>query len=788
MKLFERFFRRGIISSPPPIEPLSADSLPLQVSPHPRDRERKRRQLEIWSAIVIIIMVVLGTWGQLAFFGTDSWMFLILLNVNTILMLVVLFLVARNVVKLILERRRKIFGSRLRTRLVLAFVSISLVPVLIMFFSANRVLTTSVDYWFTNQVENSMQAALEVGQSFYGSAADRLRTNATILLEEMKRHAPDSPEMNALLARRQRESGLTLVGIIQLMPTDPPSYTEKMWHMQEAFAPVWNSVRLRMDWDNITHTGFDSMLWADPSGDYVVCALPVPSPNGGPNSMYLVTAESIGRGLLMQLDRITRGFEEYSQLKSFKRPLKVSFTLVLGLLSLIVVFGAVWVAFRLSRELIEPILALSRGTAQVARGELDFQLKDAGKDELGQLVDSFNRMALDIRESRENLTRLNSLLEERSHILSERNQYIETVLENIATGVVTLDAQGHIQTMNKAACDIFDTTARQWEGRHPGMYLQPEYAALIRAMYEHLRKHPQQAWRHGVEFEQRGRQWKLQIHAVALPALVSGLDFENETQVENGLTGPGSVVAVIEDITELARMQRFAAWREVAKRIAHEIKNPLTPIKLSAQRLERKFSPHIDDPAFSQCTGLIVKEVERLQTMVTEFSQFASLPEVALKTGNIAPMLEELVTMFHASHSRIIWELEMLDPMPNVRFDPEGLHRAMLNLLGNAADALASASHDAEAVEKTGHVKISVSLKNNHGPLLIEVRDNGPGLPETDTSRLFEPYYSRKQGGTGLGLAIVRSIMQDHGAQISAFNIPHNEGGGTVIRMEFPIV
>lgn len=757
---------------PPPPSPASPPSGPdastTRDAAAQRTRERKRRRWEIIAAVILILMVVIGTWGQLAYFGTDSWMFMGLLNVNAILMLVVLFLVARNVVKLLLERRRKIFGARLRTRLVLAFISISLVPVVIMFLSANRVLTTSVDYWFTSQVENSMQAALEVGQSFYNSAANRLRANATLLLDEVRNIPWDSPALNDLLVRRQKENGLTLVGFIQRLPTDPPTYTEKLWHAQPAFEPIWNNMRRGMNWDNVTRTGFDSMLWADPSGDYVICALPVPDASG----VYLVTAESIGRGLLVQLDRITQGFEEYSQLKSLKKPLKVSFTLILGLLSLIVVFGAVWVAFRLSRELTEPILALSRGTAQVARGELDFRLQDAGKDELGQLVDSFNSMAADVRESREHLTRLNALLEERRQVLEERNRYIETVLENIATGVVTLDAEGRILTMNKAACTIFATSARQWEGRNPTIFLMPEYADLLRNMYDHLRRHPDHPWQQGLEFVRRGRHWKLQVHAVALPALSGG---ENEPPAQLG-----SVVAVIEDITELARMQRLAAWREVARRIAHEIKNPLTPIKLSAQRLERKFSASVPDPAFTQCTRLIVREVERMQNMVTEFSSFASLPEVSLEPGNPAQLLDELIAMFRASHSGIRWEQAMQSPLPDIRLDAEALHRAFLNILGNAAEAL---EMELPPRGEGGTVTLRAAQSSSGAPLVVEVEDNGPGLPDEDASRLFEPYYSRKNGGTGLGLAIVRSIIHDHGATVSAASAPT---GGTIIRVEFP--
>lgn len=741
-------------------------------------RARKRRRLELAAAFVLLLAVVLATWVQLAYFGTDSWMFLGLLNLNVVLMLVVFFLVARNVVKLLLERRRKTFGARLRTRLLLAFVSVSLVPVVIIFLAANRVLGTSVDYWFTSQVENSMQAALEVGQSFYNASAARLRGNAGLLLDELKGLPFESPEMDELLVKRQRETGLILAGFILRRPPEgqaaeaPPVYMETMWHVDPRFAPVWNQARYSMKWDVVSRTGFDSLLWADPSGDYVICALAMPGSEG----VYLVAAESIGRGLLSQLERISKGFEEYTQRKSLKKPLKFSFTMVLALLSLTMVFGAVWLAFRLSRQLTDPIMALAQGTDQMARGDLDFSLEDAelenaGKDELGQLVSSFNRMAREVRESHDNLVHLNALLEERGTLLAERNQYIETVLEHIATGVITLDAEGRILTMNKAACTMFATTAQQWKGRKPALLLQPEYGEAIRAMYAFLRRHPESLWQQMLEFTWRGRHWKLVIHAVALPGLTMPQDAPRADEY-------GSVVAVFEDITELARMQRFAAWREVAKRIAHEIKNPLTPIKLSAERIERKFAAQVNDPALAQCTALIVREVERMQNMVTEFSAFASLPEVVLTPGNLLPLLEELITLSRASRSRLEWVLDV-EPLPearllDMRLDADAMHRALLNVLNNAAEALEAGG--------APNGRIVLRVRRTPASIVLEVEDNGPGLPDEDLDRLFEPYFSRKRGGTGLGLAIVRSVVHDHGGVVSAANAP---GGGLIIRMEF---
>ena len=256
-----------------------------------KERELRRRRLELTAALITVLVVVVSSWWQLSYLEGDSWLFLVLLNINIILMLVVLFLVSRSVVKLFLERKRKIFGARLRTRLVLAFISISFIPVLIMFLAANRVVVTSVDYWFKSQVENSMQAALQIGQNFYAAAAERLRANAGILLEELAALPSDSDRRDELLIRHQKQSGLALVGFIQRIPSNPPSYVERHWHARENFIPIWQNVRRRFNWEQTSRSGFDSVLWSEPSGDYVVCSVPVPGTEG----LYLVTAETMGK-------------------------------------------------------------------------------------------------------------------------------------------------------------------------------------------------------------------------------------------------------------------------------------------------------------------------------------------------------------------------------------------------------------------------------------------------------------------------------------------------------------
>lgn len=719
-------------------------------------KERQRRWYELLIALALFLLILGVTWTQLTLYGVDSWLFIALLNINSIFMLIVLFLVTRSIVKLIMERRRKVFGVQIRTRLVLIFVSLSLIPTVIMFLASNKVVATSVDYWFTKKTESSLQSALDVGQSFYAAAAQRLRARSEAILSAITEAKLlwGGAGMDALLQTKQKEYGLTLVGIIN------PQGIEQNWHGPEGILGIWKKTRERIDWAHVASNTFSSLLWAADNADYVFGVLAIDKGRTG----YLITAESIGQGLLTKLERISNGFEEYANLKQLKKPLKISFLLILGILSMIIIFGSVWFGFRLSKEFTAPILALADGTTRIAQGELDFRLEDKGQDEFGLLINSFNRMAKDLQQGQMNLTKANELLAEQKATLEERNQYIETVLDNITTGVVTLDVYGYILIANKAACSIFNTSPNFLKGRCPADFLPPHYQQVFLSMVENLRNHPELHWKTQEDFILGDRHWKLIIHAIAI----------------SGIEGIQAYVVVIEDITELEKMQRMAAWREVARRIAHEIKNPLTPIKLSAQRLDKKFGHQVHEPVFKQCTDLIVKQVERLQEMVQEFSLFAKLPEVQLISGNITPVLIELIELFKHSHTDIQWELHSPKIIPEVLMDAAALHRALLNIVTNAVETL---EHNPKDKQKL--IVIKTTEDQSKGVIHISIQDSGTGLGPDERERIFEPYFSRKKGGTGLGLAIVKAIIADHKGTVRVLTSPY---GGLSIEINLPIV
>lgn len=741
---------------------------------------KNKSLLELFFIVAISLFVILVTWGQLNTFGADSWVFFALVNINAILMLIVLFLVARNVIKLIFERKRKVFGARLRTRLVLSFISVTFLPILLMFLATNKILTTSVNYWFTSQVENSMQAALGVGQNFYNTAVLRLKANADSLAEKLQAQPEETWQEH--IFQNKKENNLLLLGIVKFNDRNGVNFIrdEKLWNINEEFKDVWKTALPSVNFANAQEKGLESLLWGDDKGDYVIVTVPLREYGG----YFIVSAEAIGQGLIRQLNKISEGFEEYEALKNLKQPLKFSFSLILGLLSLIVLFASVWLGFRLSREIVQPILALSKGTKQIAEGDWTIQVEDSGKDELGKLVDSFNAMAKEVYTNQEKLKMLNSLIEKKNQSLIERNQYIEAILEHVATGVITLNEHGTLITINKAACDIFQIRPESYLGLSVRAVLGGNYTHLIDEMYASIQKNPKKTWGKEVEIIRKSRYMKILVQAVPLLSFMkeAGGSFENSGYViyDDTTALHGSLVVVLEDITELSQEQRLAAWKEVAKRIAHEIKNPLTPIKLSVERMERKFGPQIEDPVFRQCTSLIIKEVARIQNMVSDFSGFAVMPSIDLKKDSLLPLLSELLDVFKVSHSKIRWELEVQGEIPEIMLDKKSMHRAIYNILSNAAEAIQAKS----GTDQEGLVQVRVyctkSMTENF--VAVDIADNGKGLDEEEVARLFEPYFSKKPTGTGLGLAIVHSVITDHHGTISA----SQNHGKTVIEIRLP--
>lgn len=721
----------------------------------PDTKERKKRQREYLIATLCLIVFGALSFIQLKYLGVNSYLFLGLFNLNFILLLVVLFVVGRNGVKLLLERRRKVLGSKLRTRMVLSFMSLSLIPTLLMFFMAMQFVQISVDYWFKNQIEESMVQSLELGRAFYASAQEGLERKGNNVLKAIteSHYAWGGKSMSFFLSKKLMEYDLGLLGVIR------PDGSKLNWHSDGSWDQAWPDIKTKVDWKDLkTHPRYWSTIHPVPGNDMIIGILPVDEAKSG----FLVLGENIGQGLLYKLDRVVQGLDEYKQLKTLKYPLKMTLYLTLGVTTLLIILGSIWFGFRLSKELSAPIQALAAGSQRIARGDLSVRLEDNSDDELGFMVQSFNRMAEDLEDSQKSLKTANDRLAQQNQELERRGRYMEAVMNNITAGVISLDEHGSISTVNKAVEEMLGIDARFVHGKNPQNLLpEGELAELISDARTHMATSPYSQWQRQISLTIEGRHHKFLVNVVAL---------KSEQRPGGGL------VAVFEDITELEKMQRVAAWREVARRIAHEIKNPLTPIKLSAQRLQRKFGPDIKDQVFRESTDLIILQVEHMQEMVQEFSAYAKLPEVQPKPDNLKPLLEEVVSLYSNSHSNIKWNLRLETEIPIFEFDREGLRRVFINLLSNASEALEK--------QENPEVEISAMHDPTLGWLRMEIRDNGPGLTADERSRMFEPYFSSKKSGTGLGLTIVKSIVTDHRGFV---RVKPAENGGTVFVVELPV-
>ncbi len=722
----------------------------------PSTRERKKRRRELVLALVCAVLIAIFTFVELKFLNIRSSLFLVLFNLNFILLLLVLYLVVRNGVKLILERRRNVLGSKLRTRLVLAFIFLSLTPTLLMFAVSVKFVQTSVDYWFKGQVENSMEQALELGRAFYGSAQERLeRRGGNMLVDIRERQfAWGGKVMDEYLEVKFKEYDLSLLGVLSA------EGVRRNLHASSSAENALGEIVERINWEELRQNPrYWSTLMPTAGNDLIVGLLPVDDGRTG----YLVLGESIGEGLLFRLDQVVRGLDEYQKLKTMSSPLKMTLYLALGVMTMLIILGATWFGFRLAKEITAPVQALAAGTERVARGDLSVRLEDRSDDEMGFLVRSFNRMTEDLTEYQSNLKTANDRLAQQNQEVEARGKYIETVLDNITSGVVSVDYRGRVSTVNKAAAKMLGIEGNSLVGREPLALLQGDFAELLADALTSLLISPGSQWTRQIDLPLKGGDLRVLVNVVSLK------------------TGPGGgeagIVAVFEDITELEKMQRLAAWREVARRIAHEIKNPLTPIKLSVQRLQRRYGQRINEKVFSECTEIIIHQVERMQRMVAEFSAYAKLPEMVPKRDHLPSLLEEVVSLFENSHRDIRWKLTFRTNIKDFPFDREGLRKVFINLLTNAAEALG----------ETGDARVEVEAwhDEDRGMVVVEVADNGPGFSPDERSRMFEPYFSSKKSGTGLGLTIVKSIAKDHRGQV---DVRPNSPQGSIFSVELPDV
>ena len=677
---------------------------------------------------------------------TGNVIFFLLINLNIILVVLFVFLVARNLVKLVVERRQNMLGARLRARLVVAFVTLTLFPTILLFIVAEGFLSETINSWFGTRVESTVEGALQVAHRYYQRAGDDALHHAWQLEGEVRRRDLLRPERHAQLQdfidRKRRELNVQAIQVVD--HTGPLALSH---------VATLNERGLRVQTSDLNFALGETLEFTRTQkvteGDLVRGGVPLRAIDGAVIAVLVV--DYVVPKIVGDAARVTaRTHDEYRQLGVLKQPIVNSYTLTLLLITLVVLLAAIWFGFTFAKGFTVPIQTLGEGMREVAQGNLQYRAEAGGDQEFAPLFASFNQMAAELQATHSKL--------------DERRSYIENVLSNITAGVVSIDETGAVAALNPAARSMLGieptvVLARPWRE----VLDHPDLAPLGELLEEV-----------SVGREERiERQVKLAAAARPLTAWVTAMRLKDEEGIARG------AILFLEDVSYLLRVERMEAWREVARRIAHEIKNPLTPIQLSAQRLQKRYGDELGPEkgaVLEECTNTIVGQVEQLKRLVNEFSTFARLPAVEIAANDLGQVVEAALVLFREGHGDVEFDFLVGGDMPLVEIDPEAVKRIVINLLDNAVAACRGVPHP--------RIEVRISRDDEVGVVRLEVADNGCGVSAEVKGRIFEPYFSTKSDGTGLGLAIVAAIAAEHRAYV---RVRENEPSGTRFAIDFPL-
>lgn len=728
------------------------------------ERESKKRRNEFYIIMIISLLIVTFTYFEMRLpqIGGNipiayNIIVFTFININIILLLLLFFLVIRNLVKLIFERKQRILGAKLRTKLVAAFVSLSLVPTLLLFLVAVGFITSSMEKWFSVQVEQSLQGSLEVAQTYYRDFANNaIYYGRQISRSISQRDLVDGKKTDGLKKFMERQRIEYNLGIIEIFSKDLKQVamvTDADIPDNPLPAPKKELLEESLKGKEVSKTRVLG------SGELITGVVPIYASLSRKGKIIgaVVTNFYVPKSLTAKMVEISKAFRDYKHLKILRKPIKSSYLMALLMVTLLIIFSATWFGFYLAKGITIPIQQLAEGTEKVASGDLDFHIDIAAKDEIGKLVNSFNKMTQDLKTSKDQLERTNIDLE-------RRKEYMEIILKSIAAGVISMDKEGNISTINKSAERMLGIEGDKVLGKRYREVLDPEYREVAKEWIREINSTRKDTIEKQVTVNSKGQTLTLLVHITVL---------RSETGSFMG------IVAIFDDLTQLVKAQRVAAWREVARRIAHEIKNPLTPIQLSAQRLRKRYGDKLteDGAVFDECTETIMKQTGELKELVNEFSNFARMPTARPAPNNLREIINEVLLLFKQAHKDITFEHTCEDGIPIMNLDRDQIKRVMINLFQNAVSAIETAGNGGEVVVRTGY-------NDEFQMVTTEVTDTGCGIPEEDKSRLFEPYFSTKKSGTGLGLAIVNTIISDHHGYI---RVKDNLPKGTKFIIELPV-
>jgi two-component system, NtrC family, nitrogen regulation sensor histidine kinase NtrY len=713
------------------------------------ESQKKKRRISPWilgvfvliSLTFLVLLQSSNLWKNLTVDNaSDALLLYALSTLNFIALLIFGFIFLRSITKLVRERRTFQLGAKIKTRLLLYFAAVSLLPIIAMAVFSYLFFNRAVDRWFTQMPENVMREAMDVQTEGLAYQTKKLRETANMLAIQLGKARIDEEGLRAIADA----GNLTHIEIIgpdnkTLSVVEKPLSAEVRPELDRVLALVRQG--------KLNEPGF-----ADGKGfDLAYADLP-------DGRKLVIVPDLQAEGTLGQI--VESSLKEFDNIKMRAITIRQVGLLTLGVLTFLLIFASSWTAFYIARGLTVPIKAIAEGADEIARGNLAHRVDVLAEDELALLVAAFNAMS--------------GKLEENSAELGERRKYIETVLQSLSTGVISFDDENKVTTMNRAAVSILRLEDADFAGVELEKLVNEENRQVLERLVSRAKRIGHATEQTDLQRDQSERNGRLSSN---LPVALTATALPDKN---------GSVL-VIEDLSELISAQRASAWQEVARRMAHEIKNPLTPIQLSAERIvKRYFAEHPErtngengqmSKVIDESTTTILREVNSLKSMVDEFSRFARLPNAQLQAGNLNDIIGQAVNLYEDRVLEVAIELNLDNDLPGSMIDAEQLKRVFVNLIENAIEAF-------DKTHNENRILITSRYDRARDLIVSEVSDNGAGIPPSDFQKLFQPYFSTKGRGTGLGLAIVQRILSEHGGKI---HVASNSPGGAKFIIELPV-
>lgn len=737
-----------------------------------KQKVARRKRLLLWTLGATVLLLLAVIISQQLWLWTvvppdtasDTLLLYALSTLNFVAFVVFSFIFVRNLLKLRRERRELQLGSKIKTRLLVYFIAISFLPIIAMATFSYLFLNRSLEKWFSKLPEEVVKEAREVQREALDAQYRSFSETAALLGVVLSKQS--DVERQATLNEMVTKGQLSAAEVVDS--------EGKIIAQSRASQPGENRDLETLLYQARQSKGDVGQSLVDGEGfDVITIAL------ADNKKLILATARRVDTTLS---ETISGSESEYQKLVKRQRKVRLLGLSTLGLMTLMLLFVSSWVAIYLARGIATPIKALAEASNEIARGNLSHRVISGAEDELALLAHSFNQMTAQLEENRRRIEAGSNELRDKNLALEERRNYIETVLESLSTGVVSLDGNDRVTTINAAAARMLrlsDVPGGQNKLKH---LIGAEDAVVLDRLLKRAR-------RTGQATEQTQLTGSLAKETGPLPVALAATALRGVPREGQG------IVLVIEDLSELLSAQRAAAWSEVARRMAHEIKNPLTPIQLSAERIARSYrrvgangdqngsngkpEPTADELSISavidECTETITREVSGLKAMVDEFSRFARLPLARLEPADLNEVVGHAVALYEDRLDGVKIETKLDPTMPSAMLDAEQLRRVFVNLIDNALGAL---------VNMEGERKISIATTNDttRSLLIAEVIDTGHGIRSGDFKRLFQPYFSTRGTGTGLGLAIVQRIVLEHRGRIRA-EANHPRGARFVIEL-----